>query len=283
MASSGSDVGRSRDHNEDSYVVDPQLGLWLVADGMGGHQGGEVASAIAGMVVHQSVARGCSLQQAIKQAHQAILDAGEQGDGAKGMGATLVALSSNGLDYEIAWVGDSRAYLWDPANRGLYRLSHDHSYVQWLVDKGELSEQEAAHHPQAHVVLQALGTSARQELRVSRSSGQWQRGQRILLCSDGLSGELDDTRLEAILASEDNEHALVERLIQAALAGGGRDNISAIVVSAPDDAPEALCLDATLPRVDPAAPAQALPARRSSYLAAALLVLIALALLLYFS
>ncbi|MFC6672947.1 PP2C family protein-serine/threonine phosphatase [Marinobacterium aestuariivivens] len=278
----GSDVGRIRDHNEDSYVVDPQLGLWLVADGMGGHQGGEVASAIAGLTVHQGVARGQSLLDAIQDAHQAILSAGEQGDGNKGMGATLVALRGQGLSYEIAWVGDSRAYLWDAAERALHRLSHDHSYVQWLVDKGELSEQEAASHPQAHVVLQALGATERTPLRVSRTSGQWQRGQRILLCSDGLNGELDDARLSLVLGGGDSEQMQADRLIQDALAHGGRDNVSVIVVSAPEDAPAAASLDATLPMMAPSPMSvSARSGRRLGYLGVAVLCVLLIVLVLY--
>ncbi|WP_020682756.1 PP2C family protein-serine/threonine phosphatase [Marinobacterium rhizophilum] len=270
----GSDVGRIRNHNEDSFVVDPQLGLWLVADGMGGHSGGEVASAIASLVVHQRVAGGLSLREAIQDAHLAILAAAEQGDGIKGMGATLVALHARDLHYEIAWVGDSRAYLWDSAEPALSQLSHDHSYVQLLVDRGVLSEREAVGHPQAHVVLQALGVPERHELRVSRSSGQWQRGQRILLCSDGLSGELDAVELGQILGSGVDEQVQADRLIQAALTHGGRDNISAIVVAAPQDAPQALNLDATVPRAEPApAPRSASPKfdRRLGYLGAAVL------------
>jgi len=246
----GSDAGCIRDHNEDSYVVDPQLGLWLVADGMGGHQGGEVASAIAGLTIHQAIVQGCTLNEAIQQAHQAILAAGEQGAGVKGMGSTVVALLGNGLDYEIAWVGDSRAYLWDVTDAAFYQLSHDHSYVQWLVDKGELSEEDAPNHPQSHIVLQALGSSDRQRLRVSRISGQWRRGQRILLCSDGLSGELDDNQIGTIMRAGDPEQTQAERLIQAALEHGGRDNVSTIIVSAPAEAPAPVSLEATLPHSD---------------------------------
>jgi protein phosphatase len=280
----GSDVGRIRDHNEDSFVVDPSLGLWLVADGMGGHQGGEVASAIAGMAVRQRVAAGRALSEAIQDAHQAILSAGEQGDGTKGMGATLVALRASGLSYEIAWVGDSRAYLWDPSHASLSQLSHDHSYVQLLVDRGELSAQEAACHPQAHVVLQALGVPERHELRVSRSSGQWQRGQRILLCSDGLSGELDAVELRRIMAARVSEQVQADRLIQAALVHGGRDNISVIVVAAPRDAPQPLNLDATLPHTGPVPARGALADkfdRRIGYLGVAVLGVLLVMLALY--
>ncbi len=225
----GSDVGRVRELNEDSYIADRELGLWLVADGMGGHRGGEVASAIASEAVVEAVRSGSSLSQAIQQAHDQVLEAGERGQGSPNMGSTIVALRvENNRDYEVAWVGDSRAYLWDGQ---LHQLSRDHSYVQWLVDRGEISAEQARLHPKSNVITQALGIRG-QSIRVESLKGQLQKGEKILLCSDGLNGEVSDAEIARIMGADVSEQSLVDRLIEAALQRGGRDNISVLVVSA---------------------------------------------------
>jgi protein phosphatase len=226
----GSDVGLVRKLNEDSYYADSELGLWLVADGMGGHRGGDVASTIASATVVEAVRSGMSLNEAIQLAHDEVLAAGERGLGAPNMGSTIVALRvHNHRDYEVAWVGDSRAYLWDGQ---LYQLSRDHSYVQWLVDRGEISEEQARKHPKSNVITQALGVRG-QSIRVDCQNGTLEKGQKILLCSDGLNGEVSDTEISKIMMSDGSEQSLVDRLIEAALQRGGRDNISVLVVSAP--------------------------------------------------
>ncbi len=226
----GSDVGRVRELNEDRYYADSELGLWLVADGMGGHRGGDVASTIASATVVEAIRAGRSLSEAIQRAHDAVLAAAEQGQGAPNMGSTIVALRvSDQRNYEIAWVGDSRAYLWDGQ---LHQLSRDHSYVQWLVDRGEISEEQARKHPKSNVITQALGVRG-QGIRVDCRSGTLNKGQKILLCSDGLNGEVSDAEISKIMMSEGNEQSLVDRLIETALQRGGRDNVSVLVISAP--------------------------------------------------
>ncbi len=226
----GSDAGRVRELNEDSYYADSELGLWLVADGMGGHRGGKVASTIACETVVEAVRSGMSLREAIQFAHDEVLAAGERGEGAPDMGSTIVALRvQNRRDYEVAWVGDSRAYLWDGQLR---QLSRDHSYVQWLVDRGEISEDQARRHPKSNVITQALGVHG-QGIRVECLNGQLGKGEKILLCSDGLNGEVSDGEISRIMRSDASEQSLVDRLIEAALQRGGRDNISVLVVSAP--------------------------------------------------
>ena len=132
-------AGRVRDHNEDHYSAVPEIGLWIIADGMGGHQAGEIASDIVSRAVVDFVRQGSSLKEAIARSHHAVIGAGEGRKNLSGMGSTVVALQIDGLNYKIAWVGDSRAYMWDG---GLKQITHDHSFVQGLIDAGKLRESE---------------------------------------------------------------------------------------------------------------------------------------------
>lgn len=224
----GSDVGLVRERNEDSYYSDSELGLWLIADGMGGHKGGKVASSVACESMIKSVQEGKSLAAAIHLAHNAVLAAAERGEGAPNMGSTIVALRiTNATDYEIAWVGDSRAYLWDGHLR---QLTRDHSYVQWLVDKGEITREQARKHPKSNIITQALGLRD-QKIRVEKVSGRLEKDQKILLCSDGLNDEVSDQEIGRIMMTNDSEQSLVDKLIDAALRRGGHDNISVLVIS----------------------------------------------------
>lgn len=223
------DVGRVRNNNEDSYIARPELGLWLVADGMGGQQSGEVASAIAVNTVSKAIAGKATLTKAIEMAHQAICNAKESGS--QGMGTTVVALLSQGQDYEIAWVGDSRAYLWDLQR--LTRLTRDHSMVQEMVDAGVISEEDASEHPQRHIITQSVGMPLEPGPRIATVRGQWSPGQSILLCSDGLSGELGDDTISAILADTVSAGDSTRQLLLAALGRGGHDNITALLVNGP--------------------------------------------------
>lgn len=229
------DTGNRRDHNEDAWHADPESGLWLVTDGMGGHEAGEVASDIVREVVGNAVMQGQSLTGAIHTAHQAVLDAGREGRGVWGMGATIVALHVRGFDYEIAWVGDSRIYLWD--GERLSQISHDHSVVQDLLDQGYITPEEALVHPEKNLITQALGSIDLQDVIVDTLTGQLLKGQQILLCSDGLNDEVRDEQISDILAQGQSEQDTVNALIQAALTNGGSDNVTAVLVSAPDDAP----------------------------------------------
>lgn len=227
----GTHVGRVRSHNEDAFHADPEAGLWLVADGMGGHHGGEIASAILGERIPNEIQQGTSLKQAIMRAHQAIIDAAEHGKGAAGMGSTVVALRGLGDTYEIAWVGDSKAFLW---NGALRQLTRDHSVVQRLLDAGAINAEEAKQHPQRNLLTQALGSSNElSEAQIDCVSGTFAPGDQILLCSDGLTSELDKTEIAAILSQELSAQVKVNRLIQAAVDAGGSDNITVLLVSAP--------------------------------------------------
>ncbi len=231
---SGTDIGNLSDHNEDSYFADPELGLWLVADGMGGHAAGEVASAIVRDVVSASISQGKGLQRSIQLAHERIHYAGEIGHGSPGMGSTIVALLSQAEQYRIAWVGDSRAYLWD--NGSLRQLTHDHSFVQRLVDGGAISAEEAITHPNRNIILHSVGAMDAADAYVDEISGYWLKGQKILLCSDGLSDDVSDRELIETFQRDTSDQEIVDRLIARALENGGGDNITALVISAPSDA-----------------------------------------------
>lgn len=234
--SQATDVGLLRDNNEDAVFSDPRLGLWLVADGMGGHAAGEVASEITVQAICDAVREGKSLTDAINTAHQAVLDAARDGSGKYGMGSTVVALRTLGSRYQVAWVGDSRAYLWSERDRDggtLQQLTTDHSYVQMLFQSGIISAEEMPGHPEKNVITQCLGSIELAQLKVDLIEGIWHKNDWILLCSDGLSDTVSDQQICDILhEAADIDHA-VASLVDAALANGGKDNVSVIVVGAP--------------------------------------------------
>ncbi len=229
--------GLVRDNNEDCFLSAPDLGLWLVADGMGGHEAGEVASAITRDTIAQQLGKNpnASLELCIQAAHQAILDSAARGIGAPGMGSTLVALKSSSSKYQVAWVGDSRAYLWTPIPEGgqLEQLSTDHSYVQMLLERGLISPDEADHHPEKNIITQCLGMQELARVKVGLIERQWQENQWILICSDGLSDEVSDMTIAQILFQAGNSVAAVDQLVHSALTNGGRDNITLQIIESP--------------------------------------------------
>lgn len=235
--SAASHPGLTRDNNEDCFLSKPEQGLWLIADGMGGHEAGEVASAIVRDTIDQGLQDNpqLPLPQAIQQAHSAILSAAQQGIGAPGMGSTVIALKSQGNRYQIAWVGDSRAYLWTSSREGgrLEQLSIDHSYVQMLVESGVIQADEAEFHPEKNIITQCLGMQELTQVRVDHIDSQWQANQWILLCSDGLTDEVNDKTIARILAESPNCLAAVDQLMHAALTHGGRDNITLQIIESP--------------------------------------------------
>ncbi|MET1079444.1 MAG: protein phosphatase 2C domain-containing protein [Pseudomonas sp.] len=221
-------VGRVRHHNEDSLLCCPALGLWAIADGMGGHQRGEVASALAAQTLQDCVRAGGNLVEAIHAANQAILAAAAETAGSQGMGSTVVAVHFTGHQYQLAWIGDSRAYL---LRRGhIQPLTKDHSWVQTLIDAGELTETQARHHPKKNLINQCLGQDS-VPLDVGLIEGRLAPGERLLLCSDGLNRELTDEQIQRIADHSTDLPALVHNLIEQANALGGHDNISCSVLA----------------------------------------------------
>ena len=222
-------VGLRRQLNEDTYYGDGELGLWLVADGMGGHACGEVASALARETIVREIRSGTPLAQAIRIADEEIIRVSRRRNDALPMGTTVVAARVQGQRYEVAWVGDSRAYLWQDGT--LAQLSQDHSYVQTLVDEGTLTPEQARSHPHRNVVTQALGVTDPNHLNVSMTAGELRPGMQLLLCSDGLTEEVEDARIADTLGGLDcSAQECVDTLVAAALDGGGSDNVTAVLV-----------------------------------------------------
>ena len=220
-------VGLRRDHNEDTYSAEPKIGLWLVADGMGGHEQGEVASAIARDTVVASYREGKSLEQSVRDAAQSIVDHSRERNSTLPMGTTIVAAAVKDNKYNVAWVGDSRVYHW---NGSLKQITNDHSYVQELVDQGAITPEQARTHPHRNVVTQALGVTEPNSLRVDTCEGELNTGEILLLCSDGLSEEVDDDYITYVLSLQLDVQESVDHLILAALDGGGSDNVTVVVV-----------------------------------------------------
>jgi PPM family protein phosphatase len=244
-----SDVGLVRPHNEDASLVMESIfegdqaaetvGLFVVADGMGGHQAGEVASALAARLVAGSLMQEVYipyLRQATHQAEQlslteALQQAVEAANQAvhvqvPGSGTTLTcALVINGRAY-LAHVGDSRAYLY--YNQELKQITRDHSYVDKLVELGQISVEAAAVHPQRNVLYRAVGQGDQLEIDIHLLD--LPLGSRLLLCSDGLWGMLSDSIIQAVLASARSPQDACQELIAAANEAGGRDNITAVVI-----------------------------------------------------
>lgn len=229
--SSVSDIGRVRTSNEDSYgVFSPAV--YVVADGLGGHAAGEVASRMVVAAVHDMANEGqeidtASLQSAILRANQQVLNASVGNASYEGMGSTATVLhidESAGIAY-YAHVGDSRLYL---LRQGIFRqVSRDHSYVEELVARGELSEEEAQHHPRKNLLLRAVGIEER--LHVDGDTFPLAAGDRLLLATDGLTNMVNDDELAALLGGSFADVA--ERMVERALAGGGSDNITAIALA----------------------------------------------------
>ena len=224
-----SHAGLRRQRNEDTYYGNADLGLWLVADGMGGHDYGEVASAMARETVVREVRLGTTLADAIRIADEEIIQLSRTRKQPLPMGTTIAGACIHGHDFLVAWVGDSRAYLW----RGgiLQQLSQDHSMVQSLIDRGALTTEQARRHPQRNVITQALGITEPDQLNIETAAGQLEPGDQLLLCSDGLTEELDDSVLARVLGrAELSAQECVDQLVLAALERGGSDNITAIVI-----------------------------------------------------
>jgi serine/threonine protein phosphatase PrpC/serine/threonine protein kinase len=244
------DVGMVREHNEDSlmaveYVRDSliqpaQSGLYVVADGMGGAEAGEVASAIAVQTIRDYVEKGLQgtedkdpgalLTAALEEANQKILEyvAGHQES--RGMGSTAVGALIVPPRAAVAWVGDSRAYFMEGAT--LRQVTKDHSLVQRLVDIGQITADEARTHEHKNVITRSLGARASGPAGAEATPVKMKRGDRLLLCSDGLTAHVDDAAIAKILSRHSDPYEAARELVVAANAGGGTDNISVIVVYA---------------------------------------------------
>jgi serine/threonine protein phosphatase PrpC len=224
----GTHVGLRRLRNEDTYYADASLGLFLVADGMGGHQHGEVAAALVRDVVVDLVTRGHSLVEAVHGAGDRLVSRTRANLDVLPMGTTIAALRLTADTYEVAWVGDSRIYRWKD---GLHQISHDHSLVQALVEAGQLDPSQSARHPQRNVLTQALGVTTSEQLHIGMARGQLESGMSFLLCSDGLTESVDDAAIARTVARTDlATQECVDQLLLGALDGGGDDNVTVVIV-----------------------------------------------------
>ena len=227
-----SDVGCVRPHNEDSYLV--QSPLFCVCDGMGGHAAGEVASSIAVETIAKtapSAADAAQLAAAVEAANAAVIEAAVNGLGKPGMGCTATCAYLEGNTIAIAHVGDSRAYLLHEGT--LIRVTRDHSYVEELVDAGEITADEARVHPNRSVITRALGSDP--SMYADHFCLNIEEGDRLILCSDGLSSMVPDGEIENIASKSSTAQICVDNLVDAALAAGGHDNVTVVVVDVVDD------------------------------------------------
>lgn len=247
-AGATSDVGHLRTGNEDSFLVDDRLELYAVADGMGGHNAGEVASATALEALRAAVASGKALDAAIVIANSAVFEKAATDRDLDGMGTTLTAVAILGEStLLIGHVGDSRAYrIRDGA---LEQLTEDHSLVEELVREGRLSPEEAEVHPRRSVITRALGIDPNVEVDLYTIDAR--TGDRLLLCSDGLTTMVRDDDVLRIAQLEKDPRLAADRLVDAANEAGGDDNITVIIIDvleapppAPPD-PVALAAEAT--------------------------------------
>jgi serine/threonine protein phosphatase PrpC len=224
------DIGTLRENNEDVIVNNDRLAL--VADGMGGHPGGEIAANVVAALVPASFTGQSAdeLEAAIRAANWAIRERAVVQPELEGMGTTICALGllTNG-ELALVNVGDSRAYLWHGGS--LNQLTQDHSVTGELVERGELREEEAAQHPYYGVLTRALGVGPHVE--IDRTSLAVDDGDRILVCSDGLFNELSGEEIASVLAGGGGVTQIVDSLIESAIAHGGRDNISVVVAEVP--------------------------------------------------
>ena len=227
-----SDVGCVRPHNEDSYLV--QSPLFCVCDGMGGHAAGEVASSIAVETIAKTApqsADAARLAAAVEAANAAVIEAALNGLGKPGMGCTATCAYIENDTLAIAHVGDSRAYLLHEGT--LIRVTRDHSYVEELVDAGEITADEARVHPNRSVITRALGSDP--AMYADHFTLHIEEGDRLILCSDGLSSMIPDSDIENIATQSSTAQICVDNLVDAALVAGGHDNVTVVVVDLVDD------------------------------------------------
>ena len=232
---SATDIGRVRERNEDSILVDPPL--YVVADGMGGHRGGQVASQVALETMEELAgdAKG-PLAELVRRANRAVWDRSVEDEQLAGMGTTLTAARVEGPTALIAHVGDSRAYLL--REDMLRQLTTDHTLVERMVRSGEITPAEADVHPHKNVLTRALGTD--ETVEVDEDALDLIDGDRLLLCSDGLTGMVTEDQIQAILETTESPQQAADRLVKAANRAGGIDNISVVVIDAIGEGDEAV-------------------------------------------
>ena len=224
-------VGCRRKINEDAMLSRADLGLWAVADGMGGHDAGEVASALVVDMLQQGPAetelgaRVTAMRAALHNANDRLVSMARDGGGQRTIGSTVVVMAADGTSFTCLWAGDSRAYL---ARDGvLEQLTRDHSLVQQLVETGDIDAAQAHQHPNANIILRAVGASP--ELELDDVGGDVRAGDVFLLASDGLTRLFDEAELLAELSAPDLD-AAADRMVQTSLSRKAPDNVTFVIV-----------------------------------------------------
>jgi serine/threonine protein phosphatase PrpC len=224
------DIGQVREGNEDSYLVDEPL--YAVADGMGGHRGGEVASSLALETVQGMFERReGSLAEQVAEANRAVFDRSQSDRKVSGMGTTLTAAQVDGNRVHLVHVGDSRAYLLRGGE--LTQITEDHTLVHRMVMEGEISEEEAETHPHRSILTRALGVD--QNIQVDEGDLEVAPGDRLLLCTDGLTGMVPEGQIREILLESRDPQEAVDKLVKVANRAGGIDNITALILDFAND------------------------------------------------
>jgi protein phosphatase len=216
--------GRRGGQNEDAIGWDEAQGLWFVADGMGGHASGDVASRIVKRTLLAN-AGSDDLRGTLLKAHAAVFEAAALTAAHNNMGSTAVVARIADRQAQVAWAGDSRAYLW--RDGALRQLTRDHSFLELLREQEDLSEAQMRGHPNRNLVTQTLGIGAPEPSTITAPLA---RGDWLLLCSDGLNDELEDREIADVLRTHPSPESAALALIDAALSRGGRDNVSTVVV-----------------------------------------------------
>lgn len=231
------DVGQKRRENQDYvYASEQPIGnlpnLFVVADGMGGHNAGDFASRCAVSVLAESVKKDMSfnpikiIRHAIETANEQVLMQADLDPQKAGMGTTMVAVTVVGHYAYVANVGDSRMYVSD--SHDIVQITRDHSWIAEMVRRGEISKEEARNHPDKNIITRAVGTGS--TVKIDFFDVELEEGNRILMCSDGLSNMVEDDTMQDILSSSNNIEESAEKLVSLANENGGRDNISVIII-----------------------------------------------------
>lgn len=224
------DIGLVRERNEDGYLVRPPL--FAVADGMGGHRGGEVACRLALETLERPA--DAPLAERVREANRVVYERSMLDRSVAGMGTTLTAAVLEGDRLRLAHVGDSRAYLLREGR--LERLTEDHTIVHQMVRQGRLTEEEAAWHPYRSVLTRALGTEP--DVPVDEAVLEVRPGDRVILCTDGLTSMVEEARIGEVLRTTADPQEAADRLVQEAIAAGGLDNVTVVVLDLEEDPDE---------------------------------------------
>jgi len=219
-----------RASNADAILL--KNNLLMIADGIGNKSSSAKASEMALDLTQQYYFAQYDLSSAIQQAHLTLKEYNQRPTQSPSMGTTIVAAALQQDSLTVAWVGDSRAYLIDPEANHITQLTEDHSFVNELVNKGEISKEQAQHHPRRNVITRCLGLTKSSNIAVDKRQANWHKGLLLLLCSDGISGYLDNDTILACLRPAHNLKTQGNALVEAALNAGSSDNISLILVKA---------------------------------------------------